>query len=293
MQDSFKSQVDQAQSLLILLPQTAEFDDVAAGLSLFLALGQKNVSIASPIPMRVEFNRLVGVNKITTELGNKNLVISFAGYPAKNIEKVSYDVESDQFKLTVIPKEGFESPTKEQVQLARSGASADTIVLIGGTNENHFPALASKETQGVKLIHVGTRDINLGNRQVISLAQPGSSVSEVVYRLLKENGYQIDNDVATNLLMGIEEGSKTFSNPEVNADTFAAASELMRAGGRRVPKQEPRQYPAGAIPGQMPRRTMPLAPSQQGSAQSKPAGQTSQTPQSWLEPKIYKGTNVS
>lgn len=292
MQDSFKNQVDQAQSLLILLSQTAEFDDVAAGLSLFLALGQKNVSIASPTPMRVEFNRLVGVNKITTELGSKNLVVSFVGYPAKSIEKVSYDVENDQFKLTVIPKEGFESPTKEQVQLARSGVSAETIILIGGTNENHFPALTSKETQGAKLIHIGMRDISLGNRQVISLAQPGSSVSEVVYRLLTENSYQIDNDIATNLLMGIEEGSKAFSVPEVNADTFVAASELMRAGGRRVPKQEPRQYPAGAIPGQMPRRTVPLTP-RQGRTQSGPAGQVAPAPQSWLEPKIYKGTSVS
>ena len=54
--------------------------------------------------MVVEFNRLVGVNKITTELGNKNLVIKFKYYKVAGSEIVSYDIEKGEVKLSVMPK---------------------------------------------------------------------------------------------------------------------------------------------------------------------------------------------
>jgi hypothetical protein len=83
--------------------------------------------------------------------------------------------------------------------------------------------------------------------------------------------------VATNLLMGIEEGSNKFSHPEVNADTFQLVAELMRAGGERIQKHSDlrENLPPGAIPGE------------------KPTEEKKEAPKDWLEPKIYKGTTVS
>ena len=81
MENTFKTAVDSANSILILLPTNPDFDQVAAGLSLYLSLmGGKNIQISVSSPVTVEFNRLVAVNKIATELGNKNLVISFYDY---------------------------------------------------------------------------------------------------------------------------------------------------------------------------------------------------------------------
>lgn len=255
MDNSFKNVVDQSKSILILLPTKPFFDQVAAGLGLYLALrDQKEVQIYSPSPMTVEFNRLVGVNKITQELGNKNLIIRFADYKATNIERVSYDIENGQFRLTVIPKQRISPPTKEQVELSYSGVSADTVIMIGGANENHFPALTSKDLVGANIIHIGTRDISLSsNKSFISFAQPASSVSEIVAGLIKESGINLDEDIATNLLMGMEEASNNFADPSVTSETFATVSDLMKAGGRRISQQAPAtptSYPSGAIPGQ-------------------------------------------
>ncbi|MEK7111768.1 MAG: hypothetical protein AAB875_00410, partial [Patescibacteria group bacterium] len=87
------SLIESSRSILILLPTKPYFDQVAAGLALYLALREtKETIIASPSPMLVEFNRLVGVNKVTLELGNKNLSIRFSNYRANDIEKVSYDI---------------------------------------------------------------------------------------------------------------------------------------------------------------------------------------------------------
>src|SRR4030042_1405775 len=158
MDNSFASIIESANSILILLPTRPYFDQVAAGVSLYHALrNKKNVTISCPSQMLVEFNRLVGVNKITTELGNKNLVIKFSDYKAHGIERVSYDIENGEFRLTVIPKPGNNPPVKEQVNLSYSGVSADTIILVGGANETHFPNINSKDLVGAKVIHVGIK----------------------------------------------------------------------------------------------------------------------------------------
>jgi hypothetical protein len=326
MEDSIKSLVNEAKSVLVLLPTKPYFDQVAAGLALYLTLKDKtNVSISCPSPMTVEFNRLIGVNKITQELGNKNMVIRFSDYPASDIERVSYDIENGQFRLTVIPKTKINPPNKDQVQLSYSGVSADTIILIGGVNESHFPAISSKDLAGAKLIHLGTKDISLQNKNVISLARPASSVSEIIASLIKESGWSFDVDSATNLLMGMEDESAGLVGPGVTADTFEIMSNLLRSGGRRMSKSEDAQagYPPGAIPGQMPdypsqpqyhqpqRQTQlaqqaPLEQSQTVGPQNNPrtepstaeeasgdtSGQGGSVPSDWLQPRIYKGTSV-
>jgi hypothetical protein len=228
--------------------------------------------------MIVEFNRLVGVNKVSTEVGNKNLVIRFVDYKASDIEKVSYDVENGELRLTVVPKTGFVSPKKEQVNLSFQGISADTIILIGGASETHFPALAANDLAGAKIIHLGTRALTSSAKAILSFARPASSVSELVAALIAEAGLTLDADIATNLLMGIEEGSRQYKGTDVTAETFETVAKLLRAGGRRLPSEriERAAFPQGAIPGEV------IAEPEKKEA-----------PKDWLEPKIYKGTSIS
>ncbi len=291
MENSLKSILEKSKSVMILLPTRPYFDQVAAGLSLFLGLNEdKNVHVSSPSPMTVEFNRLVGVNKISQELGSKNLLIRFTDYKANDIERVSYDIEDGQFKLTVIPKAKINPPTREQIQFSYSGVSSDTVILIGGANETHFPALASKDLAGVNLVHVGTRDIALSpGKSLTSFVKPVSSVSEVTANLMKESGIRIDPDVASNLLMGIEEGSNSFSGQGVTSETFALVSELMRAGGKREVKSDKEEsFPPGAIPGTIQSQQQTTRqPVEEDNLTEK-----EETPKEWFEPKIFKGTSI-
>lgn len=275
MENSFKSVTASAKSLLIILPVNSTFDTVASATSLYLALSQeagKEINIYSPSQMIVEYNRLVAVDKIKTEIGNKNLAITFRDYNPQGIEKVSWDIDNGEFKLTVVPKPGVTSPTSDQVQVSYSGVAADLVILVGGKDENDFPIIKGEDLSKVNLVHVGISQMNIGGRTMSSFATAGSSISEVVANLVKANGYKLEADIATNLLMGIEKTTGEFTAPNVTADTFLLVSELMRAGGRRFSdgRVEATSFPAGAIPG----------------------GQ-GQTPSSWLEPKIFKGTSVS
>jgi hypothetical protein len=278
--NSFNSIIESGNSFLILLPKKPFFDQVAAGLGLFLSLrDKKEAAISCPTPMVVEFNRLVGVNKISSELGNKNLTIKFSGYDANKIERVSYDIENGEFRLTVIPKPGAASPIEEQIKFSHSGVSADTVLLVGGANENHFPNLASPDLVGTKLVHIGTRALSSSSgKNIISLARPASSVSELVTTLIKESGMSLDVDISTNLLIGIEEASNKFSSSEVTANTFEVVAELMRAGGQRRPQVT------------QTRGAFPPSPIQK---QVSSGEQKKETPKDWLEPKVYKGTTIS
>lgn len=295
MENTLKTIVDQAKSVLILLPTRPYFDQVAAGLSLYLAIrGEKEAVVTSASPMTVEFNRLVGVNKITQDLGNKNLIIRFSNYEANNIEKVSYDVDNREFRLSIIPKQGVSAPTKEQAEITYSGVSADTIILVGGINETHFPALSSNELAGAKIAHVGSKPLALpAGRNIISLARSASSASEVAAGLLKESGYKIEGDIATNLVMGIEEGSNKFSSSEVTAETFQIFAELMRAGGQRMAniKGQRASVSPRVIPGRLPKQ--PVQQVQPSREKTQIETQKENAPKDWLQPKIYKGTNIS
>jgi len=234
---------------------------------------------------------------------NKNLVIRFVDYRANDIERVSYDIENGQFRLTVIPKQKINPPGKDHIELSYSGVSADTVIIIGGSNESHFPAISSKDLAGANIVHIGTNDITLSSgKSYISFSKPAPSVSEIVFSLIAESGFPVDMDVATNLLMGIEDSSSGFSSNEVTADTFAIVAELMRLGGKRqasLPRNT--DLPPGAIPGQLKRKH---AKTQQGiklekkpqinfqqSSQLEAVGSEDSPPKDWLEPKIYQGGN--
>ena len=260
------------------MPNKPFFDQVAAGLSLASAFAdEKEVQVSCPSEMTVEFNRLVGVNRVTRDLGNKNLSLKFPNYPANNIERVSYDIEDGEFKLTIIPKPGMTSPKKEQVNFSYSGISADTVILVGGTNESHFPAFSGKELLGVKLVHIGTKELIIPKeKEVMSLAQPASSVSELVAKMLDELGKLKNPDINTNLLAGIEAGSNNFQSQQTTAQTFSLFAKLMKKGGMRMSKNKPENLVPGSVPGEVPSEAK--------------KGDTSKQ---WKGPKIYKGTTVS
>ncbi|KKQ92096.1 MAG: hypothetical protein UU16_C0020G0006 [Candidatus Woesebacteria bacterium GW2011_GWA2_40_7] len=304
MQDSFSQLIDSATSILVLLPTKPYFDQVAAGLSLYLSLRSgKDVTIASSSPMLVGFNRLIGIDKIVGEIGNKNLTIKFEGYDANNIEKVSYDIEQGEFKLIVVPKTGFVAPQKEQLDLSYAGVASDLVILIGGANDSHFPILSSGDFAGAKVVHIGTR-VLASNSEVMSFAKPGASTSELIANLIKENSLNMEPDIATNLIMGVEEGSSNFAGSDVTAETFETFAYLLRSGGQRLPKTRlsPASFPPGAIPTQPFSRPIMNAQPQVPQPQELDAQDINGTqeteqdvnpPDDWLQPKIFKGASTN
>ena len=304
MDNSFSSLIESANSILILLPTKPYFDQIAAGVSLYLSIRDKKEStiVSCPSPMMVGFSRIIGVDKITSDLGNKNLTIKFANYDGNNIEKVKADLEGSSFVMTIVPKDGFSSPKKEQLEFSYTGVSADLIILIGGANDTHFPAIESQDINSTKIVHIGNRVLSSG-REILSFAKSGSTTCEIVADLIKNNSMSMDPDIATNLIMGIEEGSSNFSSVEVTPETFETFAFLLRNGGRRQPKVKlsPASFPPGSIPKQPFNVPVQSTDSKKRNANvPEPVQQVENKeemienpPEDWLQPKVYKGTSES
>jgi hypothetical protein len=227
------------QTVLILLPQNPNLDQVASGLAIYLALKKtgKNTTITCPTGMTVGFNHLVGVNKISTSIGGKNLIISF-DYIEDSIEKVSYNIEGQKFNLVIEPKPNFPPFDPNKVQYTHSGATANLIFAIGGQKPESFTTLYQKErrlfTQKT-LINIDSRP---GNTQFgqINLTDPtASSCSEITVALLQGLGVKMNPDIANNLLMGLTSATNNFQNPKITGDTFEAAAICMDYGARSRP----------------------------------------------------------
>lgn len=224
----FKSLLDSAHQIAILLPKTPKFDAVAAALGLKLSLEQagKPAQVICPDSMTVGFHRLVGADTVTTSAGSKNLVITFPGQ-TENVDKVSYNVENGVLQLVITPKNGAVGLDARKLQFVSGGSNVDLVIIIG-IGESGFP--------DAKQFHLD-----------------GDNLSELVTLLLYELHMPINPDAASNLMQGIEAASHNFTSHVVTADTFEAAAQLLRQGARRAGNVAgAAEYPDGAIPADIP-----------------------------------------
>lgn len=257
-----------AQTIFIIFPQKLNQDEVAAGLSLFLSLKKagKQASVFCSRQMTVEFSSLIGVDRVKNKLEGKNLIISF-DYIEDSIEKVSYNIENNKFNLVVQPKEGYPPLSTDKIRYSYSGGNVDLFLLIGTSSfqdlgDIYFENKSAFE-QG-KVFSLNTTDLN------------AVSHSEIVANLLAYLKLPIDEDIASNLLVGIEMATASFSSPKTGPATFEAAAFCLKAGGRRPGtkvhlKPMPQQVSAQKLPEEV--------------KEEKPAPD-------WFAPKIYKGNTL-
>jgi hypothetical protein len=299
-------------------------DEVASALALYLSIkNSKSTQIVSASPVTVSLNRLIGIDKISNELGNKNLVLSFSDYDANGIEKVSYDIIENQFKLTVIPKQDVNPPKKEQVKVSYEGIAADTIILFGGDTDNDFPQLSVSGLETSNIYHVGIRPLTVDPSRVIyTFAQPLDSLSTLTFYLLNEAQISMDSEIATNLLMGIEDATQNYKSAKISAESFEVTASLIRLGGRRLSGGfvDRSKFPVGSIPEPVAKtetvekvqktqslrasdfadfsqalkepkkNSMPAPPQEE---EKKEGEDVLNPPDDWLQPKVYKGTSLN
>lgn len=276
------------QSALIVFPTNSELDRIAASLALYLALKKagKKTTIACSQPMTVQFSQLVGVDKITDKIGSRDLVISF-DYQKDSIEKVSYNIEDGKFNLVVQAKTGFPSLDPKTVAYSSSGADTELIFSIGVSKLEDLGDLYSKNQsfyQEASIVNIDRQANNsqFGKINLVSLS--AAADSELVVLILKELKLAIDEDIATNLYLGLQSATRNFQASEVSADTFEAAAWCLRAGARR-PGQ------SGQQPVDQPTEPQVISqPASEEVANQAVVEETSAPSPDWLSPKIFKTT---
>lgn len=266
-----RSFLEEAKSISILVGGNPTIDSLAAALSLYLSLSAngKMASIACSTPMTVEYNRLVGVDKVANSINGqsgRNLIISFP-YQEGSIEKVSYNIENDTFNLVIEPREGFTVITPEMMQYSFSGGSTDVIATIGVTKLEDLDNLYTNNQalfseKPVINIDNSTQNSRFGKINLID--STFSSNSELVLTLLSNFGLTLESDIATNLLTGIIEETDNFTSPSTSASTFEAAAICLKNNARK-------EKPEESSPVQMPQFVRPTTQSPLSRKQSIPS----------------------
>ncbi len=308
-----KQRLETASKILVVLPQKPVFDQVAAALSLSLSLQEigRNASVVCPTPMTVEFNRLVGVNKISSQVQGTDLIISL-NYPADQIEKVSYNDDGNQPNIVIQPKAGASSLTEALARYSYAGAGADLIVALGVKDLAGLD-LSGLDTAGSFLINL---DIDPGNSQFGQLNivdYDSASWSEVVLGVIQGLNLPFSVDTAQNLLSGIWRQTRGLTNNLVGADTYEAVAACLRNGAQKpiseaerpagqpprenvfAPKTkfEPRPFPAGAEETSRPLGNQRPTEDKKAPETKKDEKGSPKPPADWFEPKIFRGNNFS
>jgi hypothetical protein len=287
MQDqlnALKAKLQDTSSVLITVASNPNSDSVAAALAFYLSLKSsgKKVAVVSSNPVTVRDSSLVGVDKMSTDLGGNNLVITL-NIPEDRVDKVTSNTEGGHLNLIINPREGADPVTEKDVVFSYSGAVADVILVIGAADLKDVGTLVETENTLFNSATIANISNQVGNFGAINITDPSSSNSELVTALLKELELPMDVDIANNLMMGIEAGTDNLSSPNMTADTFEALAVLYRTGARRQVKTiVPQQAKIVA--------DMPIVDN--GPVIEETPTQPVSEPQAdWLKPKIYKGSS--
>ncbi len=308
----------------IVLPANPSHDAVSAAVALYLALIKigKSASIACSTPVDAALG-ISGSDKIQKELvvSGDNLVVSFP-YEDGAIDKITYNIEGNQFNLVIAPKEGKARLETSNVKYSYKGGKGEVIFTIDAPSLASLGDIYTNQKDmftGVEIINVD-RHLTNGNFGSINLVEKQrSSTSELVFALLNALSLEIDKDSATTLYGGIVAATNNFTSYSVNANTFEACSKLLSLGAvKRAPVRAPMNpYQQPGMPqafsndpfAQMPRPVaqpvQPVQPPRQP-VQAPPAFNEaiSVAPETmenaemddndassteWLKPKIFKG----
>ncbi len=285
--------VNSAKNVLVLTHKNPSLDTMASALSLYLAAVQagKTATIAMESAPLVEVANLIGINKVQTQLGGKNLVITFNTYQSGDVEKVSCaeDLDNSKFNLTLVPKDGIVLDTKN-ISYSAQGGGYDLIYTVGTVNPEGLGTLFDQGLfSSAQIINIDNHDENRDYGRFNLVEPDAASVAEIVTFYLRAMGLKLDEEIAGNLYQGLRAATNNFQSPKVSAATFEAAAICLRA---LAPKAK---APAAQTEAETQQPDSDNAPQQEIPVEVNPSAEAASTPpgvpQDWLGPKIYRGTS--
>ncbi|MCL5090622.1 MAG: hypothetical protein M1514_01285 [Patescibacteria group bacterium] len=285
-----QEKINSCQKVLLVLPARPNFDQVAAALAFSLSLETfgKTVSVVCPSAMTVEFNHLVGVNKITTKLQGTDLLITL-NYSPDYVERVSYNDDNNRPNIIVQPKAGAPPLSESMASFSYSGLNADLIMAFGVRDQSGLQ-VNGQSLGGNFLVDIDTDPTNFQFGQLNIIDPEAAALSEVILGIISGLNLPLSVDIAQNLLSGLSKRTQGLTSPSMNADTYEAVAICLRNGAQKLidssPKREEYLNPK-------PQPRLQPREEKRPSLQDNPEDKGKKPPADWFEPKIFKGTNIS
>lgn len=281
-----QGKISTGQKIVLALPSNPTYDQVASALGLSLSLSEtgKQTEVICPTPMTVEFNRLVGVDKISGKTKGRDLVISL-NYSPEQVEKVSYNDDSGRPNIVIQPKTSAPALNESLVSFSYAGSGEDLLFLVGIKDAGQLSLLGLSEIPAEKIISINTEPGSGSFSQINIIDGQASSVSEIVLGLISGLNLPLSQDTAQNLLSGIWQKTRKFTDQGLGADAYEAVAICLRAGA-----QKPTEIQANPRLEEKPIEKLAEKPEEK--PEEKPVSST-KPPADWFEPKIFKGSSIA
>lgn len=285
-----KDLLDKNSAIDIAVGKNPRIDEMGGALALYLSLQNagKSVSIACPTEPIVEVASLVGIDQVRTSFDSRkagDLTVSFP-YKEGEIEKISYTLEDGFLNILVKTGKLGLSFDEKEIRYKRAGTTGGVVFAIGTPRlsdlGNLFDLAALKDT---KIINIDNKAENQGYGDIVLVSSNLSSVSEQVASLIFSLGLKINVDIAQNLLLGMDNATENFQNPNTSPLAFEMAASLLRKGAVRA-RDRFRKTVAETDD-----RYSFFAPLTKKQPKEEKVDEDN-PPSDWLAPKIYKGSTT-
>lgn len=301
-----KNLLPNAKNILIAVSAGANIDKLASGLALYLSLSaeQKQVNIVCDDTIKVAESHLFGIDKVLNTFrrdgGDFILTLegvavpdqtSETGWKVPALSTMDYVAENNNLNLIFhcLPGQTFQ-PTG--VVPHYQGSGFNLIFTVGAPDLNSLGRVYTENQgsfSGVTIVNIDNSGSNTGFGASNVVDQNAVSVSEMLVDLIPSLGLPFDGDTASNLMAGIFAATSNLTSGNLNADTFMAVANCLRAGGKKSVANE---IPAGQgldlsgfpTPTVIPNPVAPETPR----GEIVTPGTEIETEPDWLTPKIFK-----
>lgn len=244
LEEQIFRQIEKAKNILISFNANWGGDAIASSLALFLYLKakNKNVEIAASLENMSEeqsnkspWNFLPAFSEIRGKLSNLRKFIVSLNIGEATINQIKYTLDNERLNFIISPEKGWFKDA--DISYSSSGFKYDLIFVIDSPD---LESLASIYDNNVEffyktiLINIDHKASNEEFGQINLLDLNLVSSAELLYWLFKhDEGFKIDEDIATCLLAGIIDKTKNFKNPNLSPRTLLNSSKLIKLGARR------------------------------------------------------------
>lgn len=235
--------------ILVVTSQNANVDRLAAALAMFLGFQKlgKKVQIATEANLTVGQAGLFGVGEVNNRfpqlkggdmtLTLENVVIDQGPDAGKvpALEKLDWFPEGKNLKLVfhVIPGQRFE-PSNVGVSYEKGGYGMIVAVGVSALENIGRIYTANKASFGQsQIVNIDNQSQNSQFGQVNIVNPTAASISEVVVEVMNGLGITMDEDIASNILVGIYHATHNLTQ-RTTAETFLAIGQAMQSGGKQV-----------------------------------------------------------
>lgn len=236
--EQIKKLLENSKHALVAFRANGNGDAIASGLALGLFLEKlgKQVDIVAQdfrLPKTLKF--LKKSDTIRAHFPYLQKFVITVDVHRSGVQELSYDLKDEKLRIFITPQHNFLG--RDDIRTAQSDFKYDIIFILGTTDLEALGAIYDNNTELfykkpiINIDHANGNE-HFGHINIVDIT--AASTAEILYQLFKDwQPENIDKDIATALLTGMIDSTRSFKSAKVQPRALTAASELIHLGADR------------------------------------------------------------